>query len=103
MAISVRRRGEIWHARGTVRVGREVVAVASVSTGCRRRADAEAWCAAEEARIHDWRHDWAARMVMAGTDLYTLMRLGGWSSLKMVERYASVTADHMAEAVRRIA
>jgi integrase len=54
-------------------------------------------------RIHDFRHDWAARMVMAGTDLYTLMRLGGWSSLKMVERYASVTADHMAEAVRRIA
>lgn len=51
MAISVRRRGEIWHARGTVRVGRTVVAVASVSTGCRRRADALAWVAAEEARI----------------------------------------------------
>ena len=54
-------------------------------------------------RVHDWRHDWAARMVMAGTDLYTLMRLGGWRSLRMVERYASVTGDHMREAVRRIA
>jgi integrase len=54
-------------------------------------------------RVHDWRHDWAARMVMAGVDLYTLMRLGGWSSLRMVERYASVTGEHMADAVRRLA
>lgn len=54
-------------------------------------------------RVHDWRHDFAARMVMAGTDLYTLMRLGGWSSLRMVERYASVTGEHMAEAVRKLA
>lgn len=54
-------------------------------------------------RMHDWRHDWAARMVMGGADLYTLMRLGGWSSLRMVERYAAVTGEHMAEALRRIA
>ncbi len=54
-------------------------------------------------RVHDWRHSWAAERVMAGVDLYTLMRLGGWSSLKMVERYAGVTADHMREAIRRSA
>jgi len=54
-------------------------------------------------RVHDWRHDWAARMVMAGVDLFTLMRLGGWSSLAMVERYGAVNAAHMAEAIRRIA
>lgn len=30
-------------------------------------------------------------------------RLGGWASLRMVERYANVTAQHMTEAVRRIA
>ncbi|MGH7041678.1 MAG: tyrosine-type recombinase/integrase [Acetobacteraceae bacterium] len=52
---------------------------------------------------HDWRHDWAARMVMTGADLYTLRTLGGWSSLRMVERYASVTAAHLTEAVRRLA
>ena len=52
-------------------------------------------------RVHDFRHDWAARHVMGGTDFYTLMRLGGWSSLKMVERYASVSAEHMRDAVRR--
>lgn len=54
-------------------------------------------------RVHDWRHDWAARMVMSGCDLYTLMKLGGWSSLRMVERYAAVSGEHMAEAARRIA
>lgn len=54
-------------------------------------------------RVHDWRHDWAARCVMGGMDLYTLMRLGGWSSLKMVERYAAVSAEHLRAAMRRIA
>ncbi len=54
-------------------------------------------------RVHDWRHDWAARMVMGGVDLYTLMRIGGWSSLKMVERYAAVSAEHLHDAMRRIA
>lgn len=54
-------------------------------------------------RVHDWRHDWAARQVMGGVDLYTLMRLGGWSSLKMVERYAAVSAEHLREAVRKVA
>lgn len=54
-------------------------------------------------RVHDWRHDWAARMVMAGVDLFTLMRLGGWSSLKMVEKYGAVSADHLREAIRKIA
>ncbi len=54
-------------------------------------------------RVHDWRHDWAARMVMAGVDLYTLMRIGGWSSLAMVERYAAVSAGHLREAIRRLA
>ena len=54
-------------------------------------------------RVHDWRHDWSARHVMGGTDLVTLMQLGGWSSLRMVEKYASVTGEHLRDAVRRVA
>ena len=54
-------------------------------------------------RVHDLRHDWAARMVMGGVDLFTLMKLGGWASLSMVERYAAVSADHLRDAMRRIA
>ena len=53
-------------------------------------------------RVHDWRHDWAARCVMSGMDLYTLMRLGGWNSLRMVERYASISAEHARDAMRRV-
>lgn len=63
-------------------------------------------CAAvglEGFRIHDWRHDWAARMLIGGADLRTLQDLGGWSSVRMLERYAWVTPDHAAEAIRRIA
>lgn len=54
-------------------------------------------------RVHDWRHDWAARCVMSGMDLFTLMRLGGWSSLAMVERYGAITGHHMREALGRVA
>ena len=41
-------------------------------------------------------------MVMSGADLYTLMRLGGWQSLAMVERYAAVSAEHLRAAMRRL-
>lgn len=51
MPLHLRRRGEIWHARGTIRVGRESLAVAEFSTGAVSRADAEAIAGAEEARI----------------------------------------------------
>lgn len=54
-------------------------------------------------RVHDWRHDWATRMVWAGTDLPTLMKIGGWASLRMVTRYATTSDERMAEAVRRLA
>ena len=53
-------------------------------------------------RVHDWRHHWAAHHVMGGMDLFTLMRLGGWSSLRMVQdRYGAVSAAHVRQAVRK--
>jgi integrase len=54
-------------------------------------------------RVHDWRHHWASWMVMSGCDLTTLMRLGGWSSPRMVQRYVALSVDHMAEAIARMA
>jgi integrase len=54
-------------------------------------------------RVHDWRHHWASHLVMAGVDLPTLMRLGGWSDHRMVLRYAAVGVEHMAEAIGRVA
>jgi integrase len=52
--------------------------------------------------VHGWRHHWAAHQVMAGTDLRTLQTMGGWASLRMLERYSAVSAEHQAEAVNRV-
>jgi site-specific recombinase XerD len=37
--------------------------------------------------LHTLRHTWASRMAESGTELRTLMDLGGWSDLSMVQRY----------------
>jgi hypothetical protein len=47
-------------------------------------------------RWHDLRHTWASWHVMAGTPLEVLQKLGGWSSLAMVLRYAHLAPDHLA-------
>lgn len=53
-------------------------------------------------RVHDWRHDWAGRMVMAGNDLITVQRLGGWKCTSMVARYATFSSKHVSEAINKI-
>jgi hypothetical protein len=40
---------------------------------------------------------------MVGVGLRTIRELGGWPSLKMVERYAHLSPSHKAEAVERLA
>jgi integrase len=54
-------------------------------------------------RVHDWRHHWASHLVMAGVDIPTLMRLGGWQDHRMVLRYAAVGTEHMAAAIAKVA
>jgi integrase len=46
---------------------------------------------------HGNRHTFATRLVMAGVDLLSVKELGGWRSVRMVERYA-----HLARAVERL-
>jgi len=46
-------------------------------------------------RIHDWRHHWASHLVMAGAQLRAVQELGGWSSLKMVQRYSQLSPEHL--------
>jgi len=52
--------------------------------------------------VHDWRHHWASHCVMAGIDLFTIMTMGGWKSLKMVERYATVGVDHLKASIAKL-
>ena len=51
MSLHYRKRGEVWHCRGSVRIGRRTFPVREFSTGCAAKADAEAVGSAEEARI----------------------------------------------------
>ncbi len=57
----------------------------------------------EDVTPHVMRHTFASRLVMEGVDLRTVQELGGWSDLKMVQRYSHVDPRRTAEAVERLA
>lgn len=67
-----------------------------------------AWLAAVKAAnlsgvtFHTLRHTWASWHVMAGTPLVVLQKLGGWASIEMVQRYAHLAPDHVAEFANRV-
>jgi integrase len=65
------------------------------ATACRRAG-------IDDFHVHDWRHHWASHCVMAGIDLETIRQEGGWKSLRMVERYATVSAEHRARAMAKL-
>lgn len=50
---------------------------------------------------HCLRHTWASWHVQSGTPLHVLQELGGWSSIKMVQRYAHLSGEHLREWVDR--
>jgi integrase len=50
---------------------------------------------------HDLRHTWASWHVQNGTPLHVLQELGGWSSLKLVQRYAHLSGEHLRSWVDR--
>ena len=53
-------------------------------------------------RWHDLRHTWASWHVQAGTPLHVLQELGGWASPEMVQRYAHLSAAHLADYANNI-
>lgn len=65
------------------------------ATACRRAA-------ISDFHVHDWRHHWASHCVMSGIDLETIRQEGGWKSLRMVERYATVSAAHRTRIMARL-
>lgn len=46
---------------------------------------------------HDLRHTWASWHMMNGTPLAVLKELGGWESIEMVQRYAHLAPEHVAQ------
>ena len=53
-------------------------------------------------RFHDLRHTFASHYVMNGGDLMSLKEIGGWSSMKMVERYSHLASDYKAEMMNKL-
>ncbi|MBX3347776.1 MAG: site-specific integrase [Nitrospira sp.] len=49
--------------------------------------------------VHTLRHTFATRLIENGVDLRTVQELGGWSDLKMLERYGHVSPSRKAAAV----
>ena len=48
-------------------------------------------------RWHDLRHTWASWHVQNGTPIHVLQELGGWSDIRMVQRYAHLAPEHLSK------
>lgn len=53
-------------------------------------------------RWHDLRHNWATWQRQAGTPTHELQKLGGWRASAMVERYAHLAPEQLANAAARL-
>ena len=53
-------------------------------------------------RWHDLRHTWASWAIQNGVTVFEVQHLGGWSSSRMVERYAHLSSAHLAAAARKL-
>ena len=50
--------------------------------------------------VHCLRHSWASRLTESSGDLLLVQKLGGWSSLLLVQRYAHLRAGRDVAAIR---
>jgi len=56
----------------------------------------------ENFRFHDLRHTFASWLALGGVDLYTIQRLMTHADIKMTQRYAHLSPDHMRDALQRV-
>ena len=56
----------------------------------------------ERFRFHDLRHTWCSRLCELGVDESTIMKLGGWKTRSMIDRYSHPSKLHMRKAVEKL-
>nr|WP_248885760.1 site-specific integrase [Acidithiobacillus sp. S30A2] len=84
-------------------IGKHLVRVFTYEGNPVTQTNTKAWHKAlkragiEDFTWHGLRHTWASWHVQAGTPLMVLQQMGGWASLDMVQRYAHLSADHVAQ------
>jgi integrase len=54
-------------------------------------------------RVHDWRHHFAVWFIKGGGNLRALCQIAGWSSIRMVQRYAVFEQSDLDELMNRTA
>lgn len=59
-------------------------------------------CGIKGASLHTLRHTFASHLVMNGTDIYTVQKLLGHSSIKTTEIYAHLAPDFLKSAIERL-
>ena len=57
----------------------------------------------KNATPHTCRHTFGSRLAMKGVHPRAIQELGGWATLKMVERYSHLAPSHLADEVEKIA
>lgn len=78
------------------RRGQPLRSIRNIFEAARKRAKLQ------DITAHTMRHTFASRLVMAGVDLRSVQELGGWSSLKMLERYSHLSPGHLQSAVEAL-
>ena len=64
-----------------------------------KKAEIEDW---KVLTIHNLRHTFASHLVMSGTDLYTVSKLLGHSSIAVTQMYAHLAPDYLKVSVERL-
>jgi site-specific recombinase XerD len=59
-------------------------------------------CGIKNASVHTLRHTFASHLVMNGTDIYTVQKLLGHSSIKTTEIYAHLAPDFLKAAMEKL-